>query len=131
MGNPPGRQGRVQRPTGHDVSIPRFRMIGGNAKDRYFLGKLMNQACRSQDMGNKSLFIVDEMVRRKHGDDGIGAGLRDLHEREDHSRAGVAVFRLDKNAALRQCLQLISGQSEMVLIDNHPCVFDRGKVDEF
>ena len=88
----------------------------------------MNQACCSKYMGNKGLFIVNKMVRGKHSDSGIGISSGDLHEREDHSRAGVPVFRLDKSATLRQCLQLISGQSEMVLIDNHPCVFDRGKV---
>jgi hypothetical protein len=43
-------------------------------------------------------------------------------------RAGVAVFRLDKNAASWQIPQLLSGVSGVVLIDNHPRAFDRGKI---
>ena len=51
-------------------------------------------------IGNKGPFIINEMVRGKHSDGGIGTGSGDLHEPENHSRPGVPVSRLDKSAAL-------------------------------
>jgi hypothetical protein len=106
-------------PARHDVPEAGLGPIRLDAEEGDLPGHARDEAGGAVDMGDEGGIVLDVVIARKDGDVRAGLPSLEMEEAAEESRTGVAVLGLHEHVAGRQRAELLAGDREVVLADDH------------